>query len=140
MAGIDNKIGVKPAVRGAISNMAKAMSGDITIEILTAVKTPLPTAAIWDYDVSFQIIDASGEVHDWANQNIVAAVATDSSAGTPAIDDATPALMNGQGSVSVSGDAAAWLDEEVVTLTLSGTVLGKTLASKTWTVTFTAAE
>jgi hypothetical protein len=138
MSGIDNRVGIQKEVRDEISIRDKAMSGDITIEILTADVAPAPTAAIWSYTVNFQLIDTNGNVHNWYNGDIVAAASDTSAAGTAAVDDTSPAVVNGVGSVVLSGDAAAWLDTETALCTLNGTVLGKTLANKVFTVTFTA--
>jgi hypothetical protein len=82
--------------------------------------------------------DTAGNVHNWYNGDIVAAAADTSAAGTAAVDDTSPAVTNGVGTVVLSGDAAAWLDTETATCTLNGTVLGVTLANKVFTVTFTA--
>jgi hypothetical protein len=138
MASIDKETGIQPAVRKKLSNMAKAMSGDITIEILTANVTPVPTAEAWSYPVQFQLIDSAGVIHGWANQDLGAAASDDSTAGAASVSDATPAVVDGIGTVNLIGDEAAWLDTEVATLTMSGTVLGVTLTEKTFTVTFTA--
>ena len=130
--------GIAPAVREALSNQAAAMSGDILVNILTVNVTPEPTSAVWAYDVEFELVDSLGRRHEWYNGNIVAAASDDSSAGTAAVDDASPAMVDGLGTVELSGAAQAWLDTEVATLTLNGTVLGKVMSDATFTVTFTA--
>ena len=138
MSGIDNKIGLAPELRKEISIRDKAMSGDIIINILTANVTPAPTAAIWSYTVLFQLEDSNGNVHNWFNGDIAASAADTSAVGTASVGDATPAVVNGVGSVVFSGDAASWLDTETATCTISGTLALKTLVSKDFVVTFTA--
>lgn len=128
-----------PKTRRALEARDAAMSGDMIIDILTAVVTPAPTAAAWTYTVKFRIVDSSGKVHDWFSGDIAAAASDDSSAGTASVSDATPAVSKGYGEVDIEGDAETWADTEVATLTLNGSIMGKTLADKTWTATFTAA-
>lgn len=140
---MSQNMNVDPKTRRQLVQMQKAMSGDMIITIDTAVVTPEPTAAAWSYTVVFRITDALGKTHDWYSADFTAGIADDSTAGTASIDDATPAVVNGQGTVVVSGDAADWLDTEVATLSLSPTgsgtdIMGSTIAQKQWTATFTA--
>lgn len=109
----------------------------VVVVIDRANITPAPTAAIWSYVVPFHLAgEISGLTIPYTG-TIGAAVSTDSSAGTPAVSDATPDVVMGVGSVTVSGDAAAWLNSEVVTLTLTYTNLRGATDTDTWTVTFT---
>lgn len=144
MGLMSQNMNVDPKTRRQLVQMQKAMSGDMIITIDTANVTPAPTAAAWSYTVKFRITDAVGKTHDWYSANFTAAIADDSSAGTASIDDATPAVTNGYGSVTVSGDAAAWLNTEVATLSLSPTgsgssIMGNTITQAQWTATFTTA-
>ena len=143
MAAITQNMNIDPKTRRYLNKMNKAMSGDMIITIDTANVTPAPTSEAWSYTVIFRITDALGKTHDWYSGNFTAGIADDSSAGTASIDDATPAVVNGTGKVVVSGDAEAWLDTEVATLSISPTgsgssIMGNTIAQKQWTATFTA--
>lgn len=140
MSEIDRKVNVGIEERREFSIRDAAMSGDLDLTIFTADVTPAPTAAEWEYTVKFGLVDSNGRIHDWYTGDITAAVADTSTAGTASIDDATPSIVNGVGTVVLSGDAAAWLDTETATVTLDGSVstLGITLTQKVFTVTFTA--
>ena len=138
MSAIDQKVNVGIEERREFSVRDAAMSGDIIVNILTADVAPEPTAAIWSYAVVFQLEDSLGRIHDWCSQDIVATAADDSTAGTAAVSDASPAVVNGVGTVTLSGDAEAWLDTEEATCTIDGTVLGITLTDAVFTVVFTA--
>jgi hypothetical protein len=139
MAAYDKDTGIQPATRDALNALAAGLSGDIVINVLTDVITPAPTSDVWSYTVAFELTDTAGNRLTWYNGDITAAASTDSSAGTAAVSDATPAGVNGVGSVDLSGDAAAWLNTEVATLTLDGTISGTALTEATWTATFTTA-
>jgi hypothetical protein len=138
MSAIDTKVNVGIEERREFSIRDAAMSGDIAINILTSDVAPEPTSDAWSYTVKFEIVDSSGRVHDWFSGDIAAAAADTSVAGTASVSDATPAVVNGVGSVDLEGDAADWLDTEEATCTLNGTILGVTLGDKVFTVTFTA--
>lgn len=137
MSGIENILSVHPVLRREFAVRDRAMSGDIVINILTADVTPAPTAAVWNYVIKFELVDSKGNVHNWYNGDIVATAGDTSAAGTASVDDGTPAVVNGIGTVTLSGDAAAWLNTETATCTLNGSVLGVTLGNKVFTVTFT---
>lgn len=137
MSGIEKKIGIPPYIRDEIAIRDRAMSGDIAIEILTADVAPAPTSDVWSYTIKFQLVDSHGNVHNWYNGNIAAAAGDTSTAGTASVDDATPAVVDGVGTVVLQGDAQDWLNAETATCTLNGTVLGVSLANKVFTVTFT---
>lgn len=144
MGAITQNMNVDPKTRRQLAQMQKAMSGDIIVTIDTANTTPAPTSAAWEQYVNFRITDSAGVTHDWYSGNFTAGIGDDSNAGTAEIDDATPAVVNGHGRVKVSGDAAAWLNSEVVTLSLSpsgsgSTLCGYTVAQAQWTATFTTA-
>jgi hypothetical protein len=138
MSAYERDNGIPPVIREALSVQGAAMSGDIAVNILTADVTPAPTAEAWSYEVSFELVDTAGRRHSWFNGDIAAAAADTSTAGTASVSDATPAVVNGVGTVTLSGDAEAWLDTETATLTLDGTVLGVTLTDAEFVVTFTA--
>ena len=67
-------------------------------------------------------------------------IADDSTAGTASIASTTLTIVNGVGSIVVSGDEAAWLATETDTLTIAElTIRNATVATKTSVETFTAA-
>jgi hypothetical protein len=139
MGAYDKDTGIQPAVRDALNALAAGLSGDIVINILTDVVTPAPTASVWSYTVAFELTDTAGNRLTWYNGNLTAAASDNSSAGSASVSDATPAVVNGYGTVDLEGDAAAWLNTEVATLTIDGTISGTALTEKTWTATFTTA-
>lgn len=123
-----------------INLLEKAMSGDLVMTISPATVTPAPTAAAWTRKVLISVKTAAGELHSWLNDTYATtlAVGDTSTAGTATIASTTLTLVNGQASVTVSGDAAAWLNSETDTLTVSNiTVLGYTVTGGTSVETFT---
>lgn len=143
MGIITQNMNVDPKTRRQLARTQEAMSGDMIVTIDTDNVTPVPTDAAWSYTVVFRVTNANGQTHDWYSADFTASIADDSNAGTASIDDDTPSVTNGQGKVVVSGDAAAWLDTEVVTLSISPTaggtsIMGNTISQKQWTATFTA--
>jgi hypothetical protein len=135
--GIEQMTGVKPRLREYLAAQAAGMSGDIAINILTADVTPAPTTSAWDYIVKFEIVDSSGNVHSWFSGDITAAASDTSVAGTASVDDTTPPVVNGVGTVTLSGTAASWLNAETAQVDLDATILGVTVTTQTFTVTFT---
>ena len=130
-------LGVQPEVKEYIQVQAKLNAGDTAVVVKTPVVTPEPTAAIWSYLVNFELQTAAGEILPFTG-NIASSIADDSSAGTAATSDETPAVVMGKGSVTISGDAAAWLDTDVATLTVTYTNAFAVAKTDTFTVTFTA--
>lgn len=129
--------GLSPQERYLWTAQAKWNAEDIAIVVKIANVTPAPTAAIWSYTVPFEMQTAAGEVIPYTG-NIVAAASDTSTAGTAAVDDTSPAMVMGQGSVTLSGDAADWLDTETATLTLTYTTAYGNDKTDTFVVTFTA--
>lgn len=124
-----------------INLMEKAMSGDLVMTISPATVAPVPTAAAWTRDVYISVATAAGELHTWLNDSYAttASIADTSTAGTATIASTTLTLVNGQATITVSGDAADWLDTETDTLTIANiTVLGYTVTGGTSVETFTA--
>lgn len=134
---IQSILGHSPKLRALWEAQAKFNAGDVVVVIDTANVAPAPTAAVWSYTVSFGLQTAAGEEIPYTG-NIVAGAANTSTAGTAAVDDASPAVVLGKGSVVFSGDAAAWLDTETATLTLTYTDAYATAHTDTFVVTFTA--
>lgn len=131
-------------IAGLISTVTterdKACSGDMVMVITPATVAPTPTAAAWTRSVLISIETAAGDVHSWLNASYAAtlAIADTSLAGTATIVSTTLTLVNGQATVVVSGDAAAWLNAETDTLTVSNlTIMGYTVTGGTSVETFT---
>jgi len=115
------------------------MNADAVLVVIDRANVaPAPTAAVWSYTVPFYLVgENSGYVIPYTG--VIAAGAADTStAGTAAVDDASPAVTMGKGSVVFSGDAAAWLDTETATLTLTYTNFRGGTDTDTFVVTFTA--
>lgn len=116
---------------------AEYNADSVVVVVDRANVTPAPTSAIWSYVVPFHLAGSvSGYTIPYTG-TIGAGIADTSSAGTAAIDDATPAVVMGKGQVTVSGDAAAWLNSETATLTLTYTNLRGGTTTDTFVVTFT---
>lgn len=118
----------------------KAMSGDIAMTISPATVAPAPTSSAWTRDVVVTLATAAGEVHEWLNDTYASkvSIADTSSAGTASIASTTLTLVNGQATITVSGDAQNWLNTETDTLTIADiAVLGYTITGGTSVETFT---
>lgn len=139
MAGLIDKMGIQPELKRELSVRDKAMSGDLVFIVTPATVTTTATAAAWTRTVLIELKTAAGELHSWFNKAIATGVsiADTSTAGTATIASTTLTFVNGQATVVVSGDAAAWLATETDTLTIAAaTVMGYTVASKTSVETF----
>ena len=126
----------------ALTQIQKAASGDLVFSVTPATVAPAPRATAFTRVVSIALTSADGVIHEWFNKSITSGVsiADTSTAGTATIASTTLAFVDGVASVTVSGDAAAWLATETDTLTVAqATILGYTVASKTSVETFTAA-
>ena len=109
----------------------------VTVVAMPADVAPAPTAAVWSYTVPFEIRSSvTGSVLPCGG-NVAATVGDTSTAGTAAVSTATPTVKMGRGSVVLSGDAAAWLNTETATLTLTYTNTRGGTATDTFVVTFT---
>ena len=118
----------------------KAAAGDILWVCTPATVTPVPTAVAWTRDVVITLETAAGDIHSWFDKSITTGVSIGdtSSAGTATIPSTTLVVKNGKVTVTVSGDAAAWLNTETDTLTVTAaTILGYTVGAKTSVETFT---
>jgi len=141
MSKILKREGIAPRIRAEIALRDKALSGDIVMVIDPETVAPVPTAAAWTRNVKISLQTAAGEVHNWLDHAYAttASIANDSTAGTATIPSTTLTLVNGEATIVVSGDAAAWLDTETDTLTIGNiTVLGYTVTGGTSVETFTA--
>jgi len=133
--------GLSLAERYQLSLMAKALSGDMVLVVTPATDNPAPTAAVWTQDFYVELQTAAGQVHTWFNKEVASghSVGDTSTAGTATVSPATTtAYVNGIAKITMSGDAAAWLNSETATLTVAElVVLGYTLTAKTGVLTFT---
>lgn len=137
--GYDPKLmGIQPGLREMLFAQAKFNAEDIAVTVERANVTPAPTSKAWSYVVPFTLKTSDGEVIPYTG-NIAAAATNTSSAGTASVNDATPAVVMGYGSVTLSGDAKAWLNTETATLTLTYTTAYGNDKTDTFVVTFTAA-
>ena len=135
------KYNIPPPIRSELTQIGKALSGDIIWTLTPATVAPAPTAAAWTRTILVELTAADGTVHDWFNDSITTgvAIADASTAGTATIPSTTLVIVNGKAEIVVSGDAAAWLDTETDTLTVAqATILGYTVAAATSVETFTA--
>lgn len=142
MSGIDRDNRFSIPLRKEMVLRDKAFSGDIVWVCNPATSTPAPTSAAWTRDVIITLETAAGEVHTWFDDAITTGVsiADTSTAGTASILSTTLTVVNGKVTVTVSGDAADWLNTETDTLTVTeATILGYTVAAKTSVETFTTA-
>ena len=133
-------VAIQPQLRDEISLRDKAMVGDIVFVITPATVASVPTSTAWTRDVVIEVQDASGDAHTWLNQDYVTSltVADTSTAGTATITSTTLSIVEGRAVVVVSGDAAAWLNAETNTVTVSDiTVMGYTVAGGTSVESFT---
>ena len=104
--------------------MQEAMLGDIAWTVSPATVTTAPTSEAWTRTVEITATNTAGEVHDWVDTTITSGVsiADTSSAGTASIPSTTLTLVNGRGSVVVSGDAQDWLGgtAQIESITVTG--------------------
>jgi hypothetical protein len=121
--------------------IGKALSGDIIWTLTPATTSRAATTAAWTRKVVIQLTDAAGNVHRWFNKAITSGVSVGdtSTAGAATIASTTLTLVNGEATITVSGDAKAWVAEETNTLTVAqATIAGVTVAAKTSVETITA--
>lgn len=129
--------GIQPQLRQLLEAQAKFNAEDIAIVVLRDNVTPEPTAEAWSYVVKFEMQTAAGEVIPYTG-NIDATAAEDTSGGgTADPDDASPAMVMGQGTVTFEGTEHTWSDTDTATLTLSYTTAYGNAKTDTFVVTFT---
>lgn len=122
-----------------INQMAGAMVGDLVIAIDPETVDRAATAEAWTRDVTITVENAAGEVQAWLTADYTTTLSIDdtSTAGTASIESTTLSLENGRAVVTVSGDAADWLDTETDTLTVDDiTIMGYTVTGGTSVQTF----
>jgi len=125
----------------ALTQMQKAVCGDIVFTVTPATLTTSATSAARTRVVNIVLASADGVIHEWFNKAITSGVsiAETSTAGTATIASTTLTFVNGSASVTISLNAAAWVAAETDTLTVAqATILGYTVAAKTSVETFGA--
>lgn len=140
MGNLEKYLGQNPELRDVIEGIADLFADDVSMVILPANITPAPTAAAWAYTVPFELRSARTGVILPINGTVAATVADTSTAGTATVSTATPAVRMGRGQVNLIGNAAAWLNTETATLTVTYTNLRGGTDVDTWVVTFTTPE
>ena len=123
------------------TQFSDAASGAMTLAILPATTTRVATAAGWLRTVNIELRDADGNVLEFITRtfNGVLAATTNSIAGTVGVSSANLELVNGRGSVDVSGAVADWLAGETNTLTCGDlTIMGYTVTGGTSVETIVA--
>ena len=91
--------------------LRSAIDGDIEIALSPATTTRAATTAAFSRDVNVRLQTSAGAVHSWYNGTLAISAADTSSAGTISIEDSATevTLVNGEGSVTLNGNAADWL-------------------------------
>ncbi len=117
---------------------AELNAGAVSVVVDRANVTPAPTSAAWSYSVPFHIVGTASGLCVPYTGNIVAGAGDTSSAGTASVDDSSPPVVMGSGTVKLQGDAQAWLNAETATLTLTYTDAYATAHTDTFVVTFTS--
>lgn len=137
MNDIANLSGVQPRERDVLKAAGELAADQVLVEVLRDNVAPAPTSAAWSYVVPFRL---KGEISGLTlpyTGTIGAGAGDTSSAGTASVSSATPSVVMGVGSVTLSGDAAAWLNTETATLTLTYTNMRGGTDTDTFVVTFT---
>lgn len=123
-------------LRSFMEGVGDLFADDVTVVCMPANVAPAPTAAAWSYVVPFEVRSARTGFVLPLNGTIGAGAGDTSTSGTASVSSATPTCFMGRGSVTLSGDAAAWLDTETATLTLTYTNLRGSTDTDTFVVTF----
>jgi hypothetical protein len=119
-----------------IEDNADLIADKVTMTAMRTTAGPAATSSVWSYTIPFELRSSrTGRVLP-CNGNIAATVGDTSSAGTAAVDTATPTVFMGRGQSVISGDAAAWLAADTATLTLTYTNLRGGTSVATFVVTF----
>jgi len=130
--------GIPPKQREYDEAMSKMVSNDdVVVVVERANITPAPTDAVWSYVVPFHLETTAGETVPF--NGTIAATASESTSGSGTADptDATPAVVNGRGTVTFAGTKATWANGDTATLTLTHTNLRGGTDTDTFVVTFT---
>lgn len=129
--------GIPPRIKDIFIGFSELICDKVLVVVDRANITPAPTSAAWSYSVPFRMVgEDSGLVLPY-NGTIGASAGDTSSAGTASVPAATVSVVNGSGTATLSGNAAAWLNTETATLTLTYTNLRGGTDTDQFTVTFT---
>jgi len=137
------------------STLAKAMSGDIVLQCspatagTSAAVLNAAAAGAFTKNIVINLKDAAGALHKWASLAVAAAaseVVVDAQVAAPGVSDATPDLVNGTVTVTLTYDTDANVTKtyaagDTVTLTISqptGGILGYPIANATFVDTIIA--
>lgn len=131
-------LGISPQSRDIINATAEFAADNVAIVVVRDNVAPAPTSAAWSYSVPFEIRGATSGLLVPYTGVVDAAASDTSSAGTASVSSATPSVVNGRGTVTLSGNAAAWLNTDTATLTLTYTKARTGTTTDTFVVTFTS--
>jgi len=137
------------------STLAKAMSGDILLGCVpatagtSAAALNAAAAGTFTKNIVINLKDAAGALHKWASLAVAAAaseVVVDADVAAPGVSDATPDLVSGTVTVTLTYDTDANVTKtyaigDTVTLTVSqptGGILGYPIADATFVDTIIA--
>lgn len=133
---IDFLQGIEPRDVELWKAQADYNADKVLVQIDRANVTVAATATTWSYAVPFYLVgENSGYVIPYSG-TVGAAASDDSTAGTASVSSATPTVTMGKGTVTLSGDAAAWLAGETATCTISYTNLRGGTDTDAFVVTF----
>lgn len=127
-----------------VQSFIKACSGDIVLKVTPATSTLAARTTAWSLPIVVSLETADGDVHKWYSGPVTLAVSKSSSAGTATISPAAGAhyMTDGVLNATLSGDAAAWLENDTATLTATAVaqqgLLNKAISATTCVVTFGA--
>jgi hypothetical protein len=142
MRSIKTMEGIKPQLRDYLEALEAVLAGAAGLKwvVTPATVDTAPTAAAWERTVNIELQDSNGVLQEWFTKDITTGVsiADTSSAGTASIPSTTLSIVNGRGSVVVSGDAEAWLGGTAQIETITCTA-GESTGAGNITMAITAA-
>ena len=121
--------------RADLNAFVKAITGDIKFSVLPATSTQAATSAGFTKSVVISLYTANAEVHNWFQNAITASIADTSVAGVATIITTAPTMVDGKCTIVITGNAAAFIAAETVTLTVTATILGYSVLAKTCVIT-----
>lgn len=119
--------------------LKNALTGDLIMRVITADQSRVEGTGPFTYTVQFELVDSNGTRHDWFSGDASATAGDTSALGTASVNDATPAMVDGVGTVTLTLSAHAWVAAEVATVEFGGTINGYTVTTDTFTVTIISA-
>lgn len=130
----------KSGIGKMLKLMQQAMCGDMVLSITPATCSKSARSTAWTRQVVIELRNAAGDIHEWCNQAFTTklTIADTSSAGTASIASTTLTFEKGRATITVSGNAASWVNGDTDTLTLANlTILGFTVTGGTSVETIT---